>query len=130
MRRFHSSPLWSIRRNVRNAQFTFAAEPPKRRTATWSLVMWSRRMPTMDVLDNSRQPFAYYFLVLLARPADSTQLLNRVESSCRLGAFRSSRPVPSIACENRKAAILPALFLLVSLVDPRYRLPRTLKSYQ
>jgi len=62
----------------------------------------------MDVLDNSRQLFAEYFLVLLARPADSTQLLNWVESSFRLGAFRSSRPVPSIAYENRKAAILPA----------------------
>ena len=31
MRRFHSSLLWSIRRSVRNAQFSFAAELPKRR---------------------------------------------------------------------------------------------------
>jgi hypothetical protein len=32
--------------------------------------------------------------------------------------------------ESLKAAILPALFLLVSLVELRYRLPRHLKSYQ
>ena len=34
MGRSHSSPLCSIRRNVRDARFKFAAEPPKRRTFT------------------------------------------------------------------------------------------------
>jgi hypothetical protein len=65
-----------------------------------------------------------------ARVADSTQLRNRIENPCRLGAFRSNGPIPPMAWESLKAAIFPALFLLVSLVELRYRLPRHLKSYQ
>jgi len=74
-------------------------------------------MPAIVVLDNNRQPFAWYFRVLFARAADPIQPRNRLESSCGPGAFRSSRPVPPTACENRKAATLPGREVLLKLAQ-------------
>jgi len=87
---FYSCALCSIRRNVRNAQLAFAAEPGNLNCSEQSPVIWSIRNSVTDVAFSNRQLLRWNFLVFSSSLLPFTQSRERSANSRRTTGHTST----------------------------------------